>query len=40
LFKRVDLGKSLEATYLRSVAVVQGRHIEKFLAWFGLYLDY
>lgn len=39
LFSLVDLGKSLEANYLRSVAVVQGKHIEKFLSWFGMYLD-
>jgi hypothetical protein len=34
-----DLGKSLEASYLRTVAVVQARHIAEFLGWFGGYLS-
>ena len=38
VFSLVDLGKSLDATYLRSVAIVQGKHIEKFLSWFGSHL--
>ncbi len=35
----LDLGKSLEATYLRSVAIVQGKHLEESLTWFGAYVD-
>jgi hypothetical protein len=34
-----DLGKSLEATYLRTVAIVQAPHIAEFLVWFGRYLS-
>ena len=35
----IDLGKALDANYLRTVAIVQGKHIEKFLARFGAYFD-
>jgi hypothetical protein len=34
-----DLGKALEANYLRTVAIVQAKHIAKFLGWFGAYLS-
>jgi hypothetical protein len=34
----LDLGKSLEAMYLRSVAIVQAKHIAEFLSWFGEHL--
>jgi hypothetical protein len=34
----VDLGKVLDANYLRSVAVVQGKYLERFLSWFGAYI--
>jgi hypothetical protein len=34
-----DLGKSLEANYLRTVAIVQAKHIAEFLGWFGQHLS-
>jgi hypothetical protein len=38
LSRFVDLGTALEGSYLRSIAVVQGNHIAKFLSWFGGYV--
>jgi hypothetical protein len=34
-----DLGKSLEANFLRTVAIVQAKHIAEFLGWFGRHLS-
>jgi hypothetical protein len=34
-----DLGKSLEAEFLRTVTIVQAKHFAEFLGWFGLHLS-
>jgi hypothetical protein len=38
IVSQVDLGKALDANYLRTVAIVQGKYFAHFLSWFGVYI--